>query len=325
MKIQKSHVVLAIPIIIIFTALVFWASGINDNGNYKIGVVEIDEVDVASKIPGRIETLNVKEGDKVIKGDVLAILESKEIDAKVGQAEGAMNAAKSKLDMVNKGAREEEKLATEKLYMQAKHQFEFADKTKKRFNNLLKDSVISIQEFDEIEFKYKAAKDQMEAAEAKYKMVMKGAREEEKGAVAGLYQQAENAYNEAMAYYSELEIKSPIDGEVSNRIADEGEIFASGYPVFTIINPKEYYVVLQVREDELGNIKLGDYFYGTVPALGNEQFEFKVNYISPMADFASWKPTNQKGDFDLKTFEVHLRSDEPIENMRPGMTVKINL
>lgn len=325
MKLKKSHILLAIPIIIIFTALVFWASGVNDSENYKLGIVEIDEVDVASKIPGRIESFYVKEGDKVAKGDVLARLESKEIDAKVGQATGAMNAAKSKLEMVRKGARDEEKFAAEKLYMQAKHQFEFVNKTKERFNNLLKDSVISMQEYDEIEFKYKAAKDQMEAAEAKYSMVMKGAREEEKSAVKGLFQQAESAYNEAMAYYSELELISPIDGEVSNKIADVGEIVASGYPVFTIINPKEYYVVLQVREDELGNIKLGSSFSGTVTALGNEQFDFKVVYISPMGDFATWKPTNQKGDFDLKTFEVHLRSDETISNIRPGMTVRINL
>ena len=70
---------------------------------------------------------------------------------------------------------------------------------------------------------------------------------------------------------------------------------------------------------------MGDYFYGTISALENKQIEFKVTYISPMADFATWRPTNQKGDFDLKTFEIHLKSDEPIENIRPGMTVKINL
>ena len=325
MKIQKSHILLAIPVIIIFTAFAFWTVGIDNKENYKLGIIEIDEVDVASKIPGRIEKLNVNEGDKVSKGEVLAILESKEIDAKVGQAIGAMNAAKSKYELVNKGARYEEKLAAEKLYMQAKHQFEFASKTKQRFNNLLAESVISQQEYDEVEFKYNAAQDQMEAAEAKYNMVLKGAREEEKRAVQGLLQQAENAYSEAMAYHSELELKSPIDGEISNKIADSGEIIASGYPVFTIINPKEYYVVLQVREDELGNLKLGKAFSGTVTALRTEPFEFKVTYISSMGDFATWKPTNQKGDFDLKTFEVHLRSDEPIENIRPGMTVKISL
>jgi HlyD family secretion protein len=325
MKIEKSQFILLVPVIIVITAVIFFASGRNDNANYKIGIIEIDEVDVASKIPGRIESLNVKEGDKVIKGQVLAKLESKELDAKVEQARGAMKAAKSKLDMAYKGARDEEKLAAEKLYMQAKHQYEFVNKTKERFSNLYKDSVISSQEYDEVVFKYNAAKDQMEAAEAKYNMVMKGARDEEIRAAEGLFHQAENAFNEAMAYYNELELVAPIDGEISKKIAAQGEIIASGYPVFTVINPNDYYVVLQIREDELGEIKMGKTFNGIIPALQDKEVEFKVIFISPMGDFATWKPTNQKGDFDLKTFEVHLKSNEVLENIRPGMTVKINL
>jgi HlyD family secretion protein len=44
-----------------------------------------------------------------------------------------------------------------------------------------------------------------------------------------------------------------------------------------------------------------------------------------MADFATWRPTNQKGEFDLKTFEVRLYPVEPLEGLRPGMTVNIKL
>lgn len=325
MKINKSKMVLAIPILVVLSALVLWAAGINDSEEVIIGIVETDEVDVASKIPGRIELLNVKEGDKVKKGEVLARLESKEIDAKVGQAKGAMEAARGKLEMATKGAREEEKTAVEKLFMQAKYQYEFANKTKERFENLYKDSVISSQEFDEIIFKYNAAKAQMEAAEAKYQMVMKGARKEEKLAAKGIFNQAQNAYNEAMAYYQELEIVAPVDGEISNSIADAGEVIASGYPVFTIINPDDFYVVLQVREDQLEKFKMGNSFDAAVTSLDNMLVELNVTYVSSMGDFATWKPTNQKGDYDLKTFEVHLESDKPIEDLRSGMTVKIYL
>ncbi len=70
---------------------------------------------------------------------------------------------------------------------------------------------------------------------------------------------------------------------------------------------------------------MGEYLTGTLPALDNNSYKFKIVYIAPMGDFATWKPTNQKGDFDLKTFEIHLKSDEPIESVRPGMTVKIEL
>lgn len=324
MKIRKSHILFLIPIIIILVAIAFWATEINEEENYIVGIVEIDEVDVASKIPGRIEEMIVREGDKVLKGDVLARLESKEIDAKVGQALGAVEAAKSKLSLVKSGARKEEKTAVEKMRMQAVHQLEYVTKTRERFVSLLQDSVIAQQEFDEIDFKYKVAVEQLAVADAKLSMVMQGAREEEKLAVAGLVKQAEGAYNEAMAYNKELVVVSPIDGEISNKIADAGEIIASGYPLFTIINPEEYYVVLQIREDELNEIKIGNTFQGAVSAIDNQQFEFRVSYISAMGSFATWKPTNRKGEIDLKTFEVHLRTDEPIENLRPGMTVKIN-
>lgn len=324
MKIRKSHILFLIPIIIILVAIAFWATGINEEENYIVGIVEIDEVDVASKIPGRIEEMIVREGDKVLKGDVLARLESKEIDAKVGQALGAVEVAKSKLSLVKSGARKEEKTAVEKMRMQAVHQLEYVTKTRERFVSLLQDSVIAQQEFDEIDFKYKVAVEQLAVADAKLSMVVQGAREEEKLAVAGLVKQAEGAYNEAMAYNKELVVVSPIDGEISNKIADAGEIIASGYPLFTIINPEEYYVVLQIREDELNKIKIGNTFQGAVSAIDNQQFEFRVSYISAMGSFATWKPTNRKGEIDLKTFEVHLRTDKPIENLRPGMTVKIN-
>ena len=324
MKIRKSHFLFLIPIVIVLVAVIFWTTGINEDENYIVGIVEIDEIDVASKIPGRIEELLVKEGDKIKKGTVLARLESKEIDAKVDQAVGAMEAAKSKLSLVKRGARKEEKFAAEKMRMQAKHQLDYAGKTRERFVNLLQDSVISQQEFDEIDFKYNVAIEQLAVADAKLSMVMQGAREEEKLAVAGLVRQAEGAYNEAMAYNSELEVVSPVDGEISNKIADAGEIIASGYPLFTIINPEEYYVVLQIREDELNKINIGDYFEGNISALDNEQYKFRVSYISAMGSFATWKPTNRKGEIDLKTFEVHLRSGVPIKTLRPGMTVKIN-
>jgi HlyD family secretion protein len=325
MKIKSSKIILSIPIIIVLSAIIIWASGINTESKFLVGVVEVDEVDVASKIPGRVEQIMVSEGEKVSKGQVLAKLESKELDAKVGQAQGVLDAVKNKLAMVNNGARPEEKKAVENLYLQAKHQFEYASKTWERFNNLLRDSVISNQEFDEIDFKYKAAENQMEAAKAKYDMVLKGAREEEKSAIKGQYDQAQSAYNEALAYYEELEIKSTINGEVSNSIVNNGEVIASGFPLFTVINPDAYYVVIQVREDNLGGLKMGEYLTGTMPALDNNSYKFKITYMSPMGDFATWKPTNQKGDFDLKTFKVHLKSDEPIENARPGMTVKIEL
>lgn len=156
-------------------------------------------------------------------------------------------------------------------------------------------------------------------------IALTGARPEEKKAVAALFHQAENAYNEAIAYQKELTVTATASGEISRCIADAGEVIASGYPILTIMQKEDAYVILQIREDRMGKIQMGKTFSGKIPVTGDQQHDFTVNYIAPMADFATWKATNQKGDFDLKTFEIHLKPVSPISELRPGMTVNIAL
>ena len=324
MKTIKNKSILIIPVVLIVVAvIVLWWQTARPSPLILTGMVEVKEIDVASKIPGRIDTLYVQKGDSVHKGQVLARLESKEIEAKVAQARAVMEAARAKWDMAKRGARPEEKEAVEKLYLQAKHQFEFAQKTYERVQKVYRDSVISAQQLDEVTFKYNAAKEQMEAAKAKYEMVLKGARKEQIRAAEALFHQAEGAYREALAYLQETRLTSPVNGRVQDLVADQGEIVAAGYPIITLIRPRDVWVVLQLREDQLHGLKLGQTFEGAIPALGNKQVRFRVDYIAPMADFATWKATNQKGDFDLKTFEIHLRPIKPVGGLRAGMTVRI--
>ena len=217
MKVRFSRWIIYIPIIIVLAVVaVLVGRAISPDEDIVAGMVEVNEIDVASKIPGRVDSLFVQEGDKVVKGQILARLESAQVDAKVEQARGAMAAARAKLDMALKGARAEEKEAVEKQYMQTVHQFELAEKTFNRIQAVYQDSVVSTQERDQVEFQYLAAREQMEAASAKYQMVLKGAREEEIRGAQGLFHQAENAYNEAVSYQDEIQLVSPIDGEVSN-------------------------------------------------------------------------------------------------------------
>lgn len=320
----KTKLILAIPAAIaILSIAVLLIKWIVPDHPVVTGIVEAKEIDVASKIPGRVDTVFVHEGDHVQKGQVLARLESKEMDAKVEQARGMMDAARQKMEMAIRGARPEEKEGIEQLYSQAKDQYALAEKTWNRIQKVFRDSLISVQEKDQVEFQYLAAKAQMEAARAKYEMVMRGARSEEIEGAKALFHQAQNAYNEAIAYQKELQLISPIDGEISKKIVDEGEVIASGYPIFTVTNLNDIWVVIQVKEDQMKNISMGAKFNGTVRALTDDKHEFVISYIAPMADFATWKPTNQKGDFDVKTFEVHLRSTTPIQNFRAGMTVNI--
>ncbi len=321
---NKSVFALAIPVVVIIVAVVLLVLRHEEKeDNIILGMFETTTVNVASEIPGRVDVIMVDLGDKVEKGQVLVTLEPNIMNAKMGQAMGIKNMAESMLIRAKQGTREEEIEAAKNLYQMAKSQFEFADKTYKRFIVLYADSIISKQEMDEMEFKHVAALNEMEAADAIYKMAKKGATYEDIQIVVGEVEAADAMYNEAAAYYEQLEIIAPVSGEISSKIAEEGEVMAAGYPILTIMIPEKIYAIANVREDRLDAFKMGTVIKGRVPGLADNEFEFEVSYIAVMADFATWVPTQAKGDFDLKTFEVRLTPVNPIEGLRPGMTVKL--
>ena len=325
MKINKSVFALAIPVLVIIVTIVILVTRHDESDeNIILGMFETTTVNVASEIPGRVDVINVDLGDKVKKGQVLATLEPNIMNAKMGQASGIRNAAESMLKRTKQGTRKEMIESANNQYQMAKSQFEFADKTYNRFLVLYADSIISKQEMDEMEFKHTAAKNEMEAADAIYSMAKKGATYEDIQIVEGEVEVASAMYSEAEAYHEQLEIIAPVSGEISSKIAEEGEVMSAGYPIMTIMIPEKIYAIVNVREDKLEAFKKGNILKGNLPGLGGNQFDFKVSYLAVMADFATWVPTHAKGDFDLKTFEVRLTPIHPIDGLRPGMTVQLS-
>ena len=81
-----------------------------------------------------------------------------------------------------------------------------------------------------------------------------------------------------------------------------GEVVGSGTPVLSMYVPTEAWVALAVREDKLPLFETGSTVEGTVPALGGEKIAFKVASKSALADFATWRASGAKGEFDLRSF-----------------------
>ena len=104
-----------------------------------------------------------------------------------------------------------------------------------------------------------------------------------------------------------------------------GEIVAAGAPIVTIVDPYDQWLIVQVRETDMNHFRKGMTVTGNIPALGDTAVPFSVVVIAPMGDFATWRPTHQKGEFDVRTFEVRLRPDRPLADLRAGMSVNITL
>ena len=72
-------------------------------------------------------------------------------------------------------------------------------------------------------------------------------------------------------------------------------------------------------------LKKDKVFKAKIPALGDEDYEFKITNIAVMGDFATWRATESGKGFDMKSFEVELRPSKPIKDLRVGMSVLLEL
>ena len=317
--------IIALGLIILFSIILIFKLSNKDTSIIRTGQIEMREYDVASKIPGRIEWIKVGEGDIVNIGDQLFKLTDREIKAKMGQAEGAVESAQAQYDMVKEGSRKEQIDMAERKYIADKSQFELADKTFKRMKNLHNDKLISDQDYDGVEQKYKAAQAAMEASKAQYDMAVTGARNQEKRMAQGQVSRATQGLEEVKAYLDESVVKSPWGGIVAKRYLDVGELAAVGYPVITIVDTNDVWAELNLPANELEQIKIGMIIKGRVHGIGSFE-QFKVVNFSAMADFANWRSTSDKATFDVRSFTVRLVPiNKSIPNLRPGMTVSFDL
>ena len=285
------------------------------------GLVDATEVDVASKIPGRVKELHVREGDHVAAGQRVVTIESEEIAAKLAQATAATDAARARLRLARAGARAEEKRGAQKALEAAQHQLDIARKTHERVASLYRQSAVPEAAFDEAEFKLNLATSQVAMAQARVDAVLHGARAEEVDALAALVRQGEGALAEVRAYDRETAQAAPLAGEVAKVVLHRGELCATGYPILTIVDLDDVWASFAVREDLLARVQTGTRLTGFVPALGRDVV-FQVFTIAPLGDFATWRATSDRGRFDLKSFEVKARPVAPVPGLRPGMTVR---
>jgi len=287
----------------------------------QYGYAEAQEVDVAAKIPGRIIEMKVKEGDVLRKGDLIAVLQSDDIRARVEQAKAGLQAADAQLRLGLKGARDEEKQMAQRQFNIARDNMEIVERTYERVLKVFNNGGISAQEKDTAEFRWRISQEQYEQARSYLDMVNNGARTEQIEQLRAQVKAMEEKVREAQSYEDETFLKAPIDGELKEINGEVGEVVSAGFALVTMLEPDPY-VVFNLKETDYKGLRLGDQLGVEVPALGRKG-RIEVYYIAPLADFAKSEATQEKGSWDVRTFEVRGRMTGAAEGLRAGMTVKI--
>ena len=286
------------------------------------GTVECTTYKASSKNAGRIEEMKVQEGERVEKGQLLYVLSTPELDAKLQQAEAVKQAATAMDRKALTGARWQQVDAARNMWQKAQAGKALAEKTFERVQRLYEQGVVPAQKFDEAKANYDAMKATEEAARSQYELVKDGASKEEKQAASAQVQQAQGAVSEVESYLRDAMVYSPVTGEISTVIAEQGELVGTGYPVVAVLDMSDLWVTFNIKETLMPKIHIGTRFPGYVPAL-DRKVEFEVYYIAPQADFATWSATRTQGGFDIRTFAVKARAKSDAAYMRPGMSVLV--
>ena len=321
---KKNIIAVLVAVVVIIAAVLLVSRYLKARTPILLqGTTECTTYKASSKIAGRIVDMKVEEGQRVERGELLYTLSTPELDAKLQQAEAVRSAASAIDQKVLSGARVQQIEAAMNMWQKAQAGLELARKTYERVQNLYNDGVVPAQKLDEATANYKAMEATALAAKAQYDMATDGARKEDKEAAAARVRQAEGAVSEVESYISDAMQYSPIDGEISTVIAQQGELISAGYPVVTLLDMNDLWVTFNIKEDLLPKIKIGSVLQAYVPGIGRT-IELKVYYMAVQAEYATWSATRTKGDFDIRTFEVKARPEGRIEGLRPGMTVTVN-
>ena len=323
---STKSIILGIGIIAILMVLIASAGFIffGEKEDIITGQVEVDEIRIAGKVPGRIAEFLVEEGQSVKEGDTLVRIYSPEVLAKLEQAEAAKAAAEAQNQKAIAGARKEQKEGAYELWQKAKAGLEVAEKSFARVERLFKEGVVPAQKYDEVLAQLKAMQATERAARSQYDMAINGAQREDKMAAQALVARASGAISEVDAYMKESALLAPSAGTVSEIFPHKGELVGTGAPIMNIADYTATRVLCAVREDKLAKIKHGSKFKATVPALGDKAIELSVVKMKDMGSYATWKATKPRDEHDLRTFELTLKPTTSIKGLLPGMTVVLD-
>jgi len=205
--------------------------------------------DLATQIMGNIVEIRVHEGDRVYRGQVLAVIDDSQSRAAVDRATAA-------------------ELAAQQQFVAADSDLALAESTLKRYQYLYEQKVVSQQEFDEVSARHQATLARRDIAQA-------GQAE------------ARAALHQAMTSLEYTRIRAPFNGVVTHKKVDSGTLASPGMPIFTVEDIGGYRLEVAVNESDLWCARPGGHVSVAIEALGNAELKGKVVQIVPAADPAS--------------------------------------
>lgn len=249
------------------------------------GKTKKEVVSFAPKVTGRILKIYVEEGQTVKAGDTLAMLDVPEVSAKIAQAKGATAAATAQAQLAKNGATADQLRQLRAKQKGLAEQYQYAQKSFRRAQNMYKDSLLSPQNYDEAFAKLQGAKAQYDAVNAELHDVEIGTRLEKIEMAIGQENQARGVLQEANVAYSERYIIATNDMEIETISLNVGELATAGYALFNGYIPNSTYFRFTIPESKISKYQKG-MTVNMKSTYGNQEFSGKIVSIKQLTKYA---------------------------------------
>ncbi|OTG91377.1 HlyD family efflux transporter periplasmic adaptor subunit [Acinetobacter sp. ANC 3813] len=291
------------------------------------GNVDIRQVSLAFEQSGRIQQLNVQEGDHVKKGDVLAQLNTDALNIQQKQAEAQLKVQEQAVIEQDAGTRPEQITQAEAQLVSAQVKLDKADKDLKRMQVLFQDTAgqaISKQELDSAKSSQATASASVNEAAANLNLLKNGARKEDREAAKAQVDVSKANLDLIHYQIQQSVLTAPVNAVVRARLQEAGDMTTAQKPVYTLALSDPKWVRVYANEKDLSEIHMGAAAQVIRDAQPDQPIQGKIGYISSVAEFT---PKTVQTE-DIRTtlvYEVRVYVQDPKDMLKMGQPVTVKI
>jgi len=288
------------------------------------GNVDIREVTLGFRVPGKLAKLVYDEGDKVKAGEVIASLDAEPYRNQVANATAQVESLRARLKLRETGNRPEEVAQARSLVREREATAANAERLFKRSEEMLAIKGVSIQDRDNAAASHEEAEARLKSAREHLGLMEAGFRVEDIAQAKADLAQAEAALATANLQVKDTVLTAPSDGVILTRAQEAGAILQVGSAVFTLSLLDPVWVRAYVHEPDLGRIHPGMKVEIRTDSRPDKPYTGQIGFISPRAEFTP-KTVETTELRTALVYRLRIVVANPDEGLRQGMPVTVTL
>lgn len=282
------------------------------------GHMEATEINLGFKVPGKIAAIYFEEGQEVRAGEVVAELETQDLNREVEAARARLEAARAHLAKLETGYRPQEVAQAQAAVSQARADLEEKTRDFCRMQNLYDRKVVPAATRDKAEAAYLVAKEGLRRAKENYDLLKSGFRKEDVAQARAEVRQAQAQLELARTRLGYGTITAPVTGVVLARPMEPGQVAAVGATVLTLGDLDHIYFEGYIPETDLARVRYGQTAEITTDTYPGKKYRGRVSYISAKAEFTPKSVETFKERVTL-VYRTKIHTENPDHELKPGM------